>query len=253
MSRMNKLLRFLCMVAGVALIINAVTLAPVSNFNAGIILTFVAGLVLFLYGFLLQKISIITKSGPLKWLKYFIFTGCILVAGFLVFLFIYGHTDTATYEEDALIVLGAALRGDQPTRPLVRRLNKAIDYAEQNPKAVIVVTGGQGPQETMPEGEAMAAYLVSHGVAPERILVEDKSTSTYENFVFTKVILDDYFHEPYTTTVITNDFHIFRAVDVARATGFQATRLHSTTDWYIAPNHYFRECLALLKWWILAY
>lgn len=80
-----------------------------------------------------------------------------------------------------VIVLGAGLKGDVPTLSLRNRLDAALEWLEAHPDCVAVVSGGQGPGENMPEGEAMGIWLEARGIEPERIIVEDKSTSTMEN------------------------------------------------------------------------
>lgn len=87
-----------------------------------------------------------------------------------------------------MIVLGAGLRGERVTDLLARRLDAAYDYHLENPNAVIVVTGGQGPGEDIPEARAMKAYLVEKGVPEKQILEEASSTSTEENFCFAREI-----------------------------------------------------------------
>ena len=67
---------------------------------------------------------------------------------------------------------------------LARRLDAALAYLEENPKAYVVVSGGQGAGEDISEAEAMRRYLAARGIEESRILMEDKSMSTLENFLF---------------------------------------------------------------------
>lgn len=176
-----------------------------------------------------------------------------LCAGFIImilFLAVYGKTDNATYNEDAVIVLGAGVKGEYVTPLLAYRLLKAVDFSKRNPNAVIIVSGGQGPDEDISEALAMERYLIARGVPPEKIIKEDASTSTYENLLFSKEILDSIFGDSYKVTVVTNDFHIFRAAGIAGKLGLTATHLHSNTKWSTMPLNYTRECLALVKFWV---
>ena len=125
-----------------------------------------------------------------------------------------------------------------------------MEYSIHNPKAIIVVSGGQGPQEDITEALAMERYLISKGTPKERIIKEEESTSTYENLLFSKNILDDIFTDPYKTVVITNNFHIYRATRLAENLGLDATHYHGKTSWYSIPVNYARECIATLKFWI---
>jgi uncharacterized SAM-binding protein YcdF (DUF218 family) len=130
-------------------------------------------------------------------------------------------------------------------------LDKAIAYSQRNPRALIIVSGAQGPQESITEALAMERYLINHGVAPERIIKEESATSTYENMMFSKELLDGILANPYTAVVITNDFHIYRASQMAKKTGLNATHLHAKIDWYAIPQNYLRECLAVVKFWVI--
>ena len=99
--------------------------------------------------------------------EYFkVFVIVILCIEFILvsFIAVFGIVDNISYNEDAVIVLGAGIRGDKVTLPLKMRLDKAIQYHSKNPEAVIVVTGGQGFQETVTEAYAMEKYLVENNI-----------------------------------------------------------------------------------------
>lgn len=102
--------------------------------------------------------------------------GGILCVLFNMNMGVYGVRDTVTYEEQAVIVLGAGIKGNQVSRTLQLRLDKTIEYAQKNPNALIVVSGGQGPQETVTEACAMEKYLLENGIRAERILKEEQAT-----------------------------------------------------------------------------
>ena len=124
-------------------------------------------------------------------------------------------------DEEVIIVLGAGLRGDQPGGVLRFRLAAALEAHGQNTNALLVVTGGQGPDEWVPEAVAMRKWLVGRGVPEGRIAVEDKSTSTRENFQFAKILLDERgIGADVPVAVVTSSYHCFRAGRVARAAGF---------------------------------
>lgn len=170
---------------------------------------------------------------------------------FTSFLAIYGSIDNATYDEDAVIVLGAGIDGEKVSGNLAKRLDMAAAYYEKNPKAVIIVCGGQGPQEDITEALAMERYLVGKGVPKDSILKEEKSTSTYENFSYGKTILEDHFTQEFSSVLITNDFHVFRAAKIAEDAGITSNRLGAQTKWYTVPANYLREMLAVLKMLII--
>jgi len=152
-------------------------------------------------------------------------------------------------EVQHLIILGAGLDGEQLSLTLLERMQKGLDYLEKYPKVKVVVSGGQGPGEGISEAEAMRRFLVEHGIANERILKEDQSTSTMENFRYSKEILAQQpgFQNPERVAVITNDFHLFRSKILARRNGFIPVGIPSPTPWYIVPNVYLREYFAVVK------
>ncbi len=90
---------------------------------------------------------------------------------------------------DYMVVLGARLYGRVPSPALYERLEKAYEYVKDKKDLKIIVTGGQGENEDIPEAKAMKIFLVEKGIDKERIILEDKSTSTYENLKFARDIL----------------------------------------------------------------
>lgn len=168
---------------------------------------------------------------------------------FMLFLGIYGNVSDVDHTEDVVIVLGAGIQGERVTRPLAHRLDTALAYWQENPDAIIVVTGGLGNRATITEAEAMARYLIARGVPETHILREELSTSTYENLVFAKEILEEIFADGFRAVLISNDFHIYRAVRTARQVGIDVNRLGAYTDWYTWPVNYLREMLAVFNFW----
>lgn len=150
---------------------------------------------------------------------------------------------------DYLIILGAGLNGDQLSWTLWERMHKGLDYLEEHPKAKVVLSGGQGPGEKISEAEGMRRFLVDHGIADERILKEDQSTSTMENFRLSKELLvrQPGFRDSERVVVITNDFHLFRSKMLARRNGLIPVGIPSPTPWYLVPNVYLREYFEVVK------
>ena len=232
---------------GIVMLANAFVLMMISNMHTGLILTFVLGFLFLFYGIFLE---IIMQKVP-KWVRCIFFAGIIGVIAFSSFLSIYGNTDNVTYHENAIIVLGSGSRGEQLNEPLIRRLDSAIDYYRENPDAVIVLSGGQGPQESITESLAMKRYMLNQGIPQNKILQEDCATSTYQNFVNSKQLLDDYFDDTYDVAFVTSDYHIYRAGSIAKTAGFDhVTHCHGETPWYMSLSSYLRECVAVLKFWI---
>jgi hypothetical protein len=97
---------------------------------------------------------------------------------------------------------------------------------------------------------ALVLFLFIYGKSDNVTYQEEASTSTHENLLFAKNILDSLFSHPYTTVVITNDFHIYRAAQMAKKVGLDATHYHAHIDWYSIPQNYLRESAAVVKYWV---
>ena len=103
-------------------------------------------------------------------------------------------------------MLGAAVHGRELSNTLAGRLAVAVTYHERSPSSLIVVSGGQGPQEEIPEAVAMRQYLLDHGVPDDHIIVEDRSTSTEENFRNSRLLLDERLTPGYSVAFVTDEF-----------------------------------------------
>lgn len=247
-EKIHKIGEYILMALGAVIIANAVIASFLSNMNTGILLTYALGAIFLLCGVFFKSII---KRVP-KWVKCVISTGVLLVTIFVLFLFLYGSSNNVTYKEDAVIVLGAGIRGEELSENLKNRLDRAVDYHSKNPNAVIVVSGGQGPQEDITESLAMERYLLEQGLSEDKILKEENATSTKENFQYSKELLDGHFNAPYSTAFITSDYHIYRAESTAKLVGFESiTHCHNSTPWYMILPNGLRECLAVVKLWIL--
>ena len=237
---------------GVVLTVYGLILCVVSNLNLGVVLVVFLGIATLCTGVFYSKIKRMTTIKIFKLCKILFVLFLCVEAALISFIAIYGYSDNMDYKEDAVIVLGAGIRGDRVTLPLKMRLDKAIEYHYKNPDAFIVVTGGQGLQETVTEAYAMEKYLVQNGVDNSRILKEEKATSTFENMKYSKEILDNCFTNDYSVVVITNNFHVFRGTTIAKNTGFKdVTHMHAGLQWYNLMPCFLRESLAVIKMIIL--
>lgn len=151
-----------------------------------------------------------------------------------------------------MIVLGAGLRKDKPSMLLRYRLDKAYEYAAEHPDLLIVTSGGQGRDEWIPEGQAMRDYLIEKGLPADRVLAENKSTSTEENFAFSLDILKERGYSADTPIVyVSNAFHCYRAGRYAvRASFTTVAALPAHTPWRSVLPCYLREALALAYYWV---
>lgn len=244
-----KTMRIVLIVVGAFLVLDSAFAATRCNMNLGVILPAILGLPLLLLGVFLPQ----AQHGILMVIKW------ILVAGYGIGLVIFivcgvlmvtAISDKENTEADAVIVLGAALHGDRVTWVLSNRLDTAIEYSLLHPDAVIVVSGGQGSGETRPEADAMADYLVAHGVDSQRILIENRSTNTTENFLYSLELIGSKLGEDATIAYITTDFHVYRAGRVAKSLGLEAKGIAADDVWYIRINNFMRESVGITMYWL---
>lgn len=242
---MTIAIRLILMVFGLFFTINSCVVAVYSNFTIGIIGELLLGLVMFLWGLFYKSIKKYASHGIKKTVKNII--GLMIAGVFVIcgFLGLYGKNDTVDYNENAVIVLGCAVKGTVPTQPLAARLDAAIEYHEKNPDAYIVVTGGQGHQEHITEAECMKNYLINHGVSEDKIIEENKATSTNENLEYSRELMESDNISLDNLALITNDFHIFRAKRLAKLNGLEVKTMNANTPWYNASMMYIREIFAV--------
>ena len=161
------------------------------------------------------------------------------------------HAYTKTPVEDAtLVVLGCRTYGDRPSVMLASRLEAAYEYLTEHPEADCVVSGGQGADEPISEGEFMYQYLVKKGIAPERIFRETESTSTRENLQFSKKIIEAEGLNP-KIAIVTNEYHEYRASKIAEALDLEHGAVPAKTPMWLLPTYYIRELYGILYEWVL--
>ena len=248
-----ELLRILCLAVGGFLVLDTLIVCCLSNYNLGVILPAILGLPLLLLGLFWPHMD----AGFWLFLRRLVLVCYGLGCLFLLFLgsLMLRAIDRGEHDDyDALIVLGAAVHGDRVTWVLSNRLDTAYDYAVAHPNTVLVVSGGQGDGESVTEASAMAGYLVRRGIDQSRILLEEKATSTAENFAFSKKIIDEQLDKDASIGFVTTRFHVYRAGRVALKGGIPARGLGAPDVWYIALNNFLRECVGIcwytVKGWI---
>ncbi len=155
-------------------------------------------------------------------------------------------------KRDYLIVLGAAVQGDRLSLTLENRLKGAVEYLEAYPDAVVIVSGGKGPGENITEAEAMRDWLVNEaGIDPERVLTEDKATSTQENLEFSFAIIRSRGDEPDGNVAICSSaYHLYRAKQMARNMGVEAAGVSAPWGYPLVMFNYFiREAFGVTHLW----
>lgn len=158
---------------------------------------------------------------------------------------------------DYLVVLGAGLNGEEVTPLLANRIKRAIkEWEKRDRKPKIIMSGGQGPDEVIAEGEAMKAYAIKMGVPEESVIVENKSTTTRENLEFSYALMEG---SAPRFAIVTNYYHVFRALILARQLGISCIGYGANTKFYYSLNAYIREYIGYWsvslhqhKWVLLA-
>ncbi len=153
---------------------------------------------------------------------------------------------------DYLIVLGAAVHGDEPSPSLTRRLQGALEYLEQYPHSVAIVSGGQGKGENLSEAECMYNWLTERGVDPGRLIMEDRATSTSENLAFSFDIIRGLGAEPGgSTAVLSSPYHLYRAKQMAKRMGVDVAGVAGGWDRPLLTVTYFiREAFGVTHLWV---
>ncbi len=154
-------------------------------------------------------------------------------------------------DRDFIIIHGCWFRKDGTLPPLLRsRADAALNFWKQQKQAtgkeaVFIPSGGQGPDETMPEAEAIRRYLISQGVEERLILPETESATTLENMRCSREIILQANPEG-KTAFATSSYHVFRSGVWARQAGLEAEGIGARTKWWFWPNAFMRETAGLL-------
>lgn len=248
----NKWLARLQILTGSILLTDALALFSVAKFNAGTVFPAILGLGLLSYSLQHARWQrwLATKRYRQRLWPWFKLLAALWLISLLAFFCTLAIPDRIQNLPSTLIVLGSGLDGTQPSPMLRARLDTALIYAAQYPEAQIVVSGGQGFSEEISEADAMQRYLLARGIARQRIMQENQSTSTEENLLFSYRLLKEKAAGP--VLIITNDFHTLRASKIARKQGFPIVDFASApTPLAIRYNAWLREYFAFASSWLL--
>ena len=153
---------------------------------------------------------------------------------------------------DYILVLGAKVNGTDPSLTLRERIDAAGDYLKAHPETVAVLSGGQGGDEGISEAQCMYNELTAMGIEPERLWMEDRSTSTQENLRFSLALIEEKNgSRPQVIGLVSSEFHLYRAGLYAADCGVTAAGIPAHTSWLtLRLNYYLREVAALWQYFI---
>ena len=152
-----------------------------------------------------------------------------------------------------MIVLGAGVNGTTPSLILSERISRAEQYLRDNPDTIAILSGGQGSGENISEAQCMFEQLTAKGISPERLWLEDKSTSTRENLRFSMTLIEEKTGtRPARAAIISNEFHLYRAGLFAREQNLEMIGVPAKTTWFsLRANYFLREIVAVWYYTIL--
>ncbi|MBO4838697.1 MAG: YdcF family protein [Lachnospiraceae bacterium] len=212
--------------------------------NAGNVLGTAVGLLLILYGLFRKKIPPLLRR---------LFLSLLAAGGLLVLVsgiaIVRQSAQTPRQEEGTVVILGCGVRGTVPSLMLQTRIDAAADYLTAHPDARAVCSGGMGRGENISEGECIYRVLTARGIAPERLLVEDRSSNTEENLCFSAAIIKEEGLSPHLI-LVSSEYHLYRAVHMANRLGLEAESVPAHTPLRLLPAYFLRECMAVVKEWI---
>ena len=206
----------------------------------------VMGIVFLMLGTLLSNRELVRRlPGWLKAIALSLFFAGVLLFAIVEGMILSQYGAVPGPGADYVIILGAQWKTEGPSEVLRRRLDKAVEYLNENPDTQAIVSGGQGGNEPVSEAAGMRGYLVDAGIGDERIRMEDVSTNTYENLVFSGRLLDV---ESDKVVIVTNNFHVFRALCIAQKQGYKHVEgMAARSMAGMAPHNLLREFFGMVK------
>ena len=156
------------------------------------------------------------------------------------------HVEQSAGTSDAIIVLGAQVYPSGELSPQLALRMEAAWEAYQKAPRLIVVCGGQGGNEPLPEGEAMRDWLLEKGVPDDQVIAETGSMNTRQNLQNAIALLP----AARRVTIVTSDYHLPRALQIARDLGLDADGIGSPCKPEYWMKNHAREVLAWGKYFL---
>ncbi|MBY6037258.1 YdcF family protein [Fictibacillus nanhaiensis] len=219
-------------------------LIQTTNMDMGLAVIFILGLFFFILFYKYQTV-IRLMSTYKKTTIIFTVLALLFVGALETLILTSANTDPkkVTGKIDTILVLGGGTKNNKPGAVLKERLDQALAYATKHPDVTFIVSGGLGFRKTTSEGIIMKNYLVDNGIEPNRIVIEEKATSTHENLLYAKEMIQP----DANVLIVTSDFHLFRTKMIAKRVGIEAEGLGSPLRISSIPQAHVREYMAIIK------
>lgn len=148
-------------------------------------------------------------------------------------------------EPDFLLILGCRVRGSEPEQTLLMRAEAAARFLNEHKNTIAICCGGiVHEDQTVSEAAAIQKILTQNAVEKERILLEDKSQTTFENFLNAKAIIDSLgLKEQPVVAFLSSEFHLMRASFIARLCGVKVKSVPAPSPRQQRAKNYVREAL----------
>lgn len=209
-------------------------------FNAGNIAGILGGIYIAAIGLVYGRIS------NAIWIVLFSVAVLGLIITLTLMSIIYFKGKSKDADKDVIIVLGCRVKWDKPSLSLIKRVDAAYDFLIKNPKALAILSGGQGSDEAMSEAECMKRLLLEKGINKSRLILEDKSTTTDENIAFSLKLINSLGLDK-NVAIATSEYHQLRASMICKRYGLNATPQSSKTKLTILHVFLIREIFGIIK------
>jgi len=266
-------------VVAVFLIINGVIMLRRERRSAANALSLLAGLAL-----LALSLSpfVLLLGAPVWLIAALLFAGLaaayvgFVFVGFLLYSWLYPRLVRGRPARWVVVLGSGLIDGDRVPPLLAGRIAAGQAAYTERGAQLMIMSGGQGHDETVPEARAMAAWATAQGADPGRLAVEDRSRTTEENLRFTAELIartppagsevaaatrspgariphwldrllgGPVAPDPAEGLIVTSDYHVLRAAILARRLGVPAQASGARTARYYWPSAMLREFVALL-------
>ena len=247
MHRAGRIVNRLILLLGIAMIAYYLALGIAVRFGQSLQLLWLLGGILCIARYLYWRR--VEKSGKYPRHRKLLRALRILLCAALIFflavegVILCGGMMEAEQGLNYIVVLGARVNGTVPSGSLRNRIRVGAEYLRDNPQTIAVLSGAQGSGEEISEARCMYDNMVAAGIDPARLILEEQSTDTAENLRNSRALIP----EGASVGLVTNNFHIFRALALARNQGWTDVRgVPVATTMLSLPHYLMREFVGVV-------